>query len=377
MKRHIKPAYARFDPAHLLDGLFVPTRGKKRERLYVAPRDFDGVLIGYQGFEQLGADDQSVLLAIAAQLGIDGDFIGDNPPGPVAQELRSLMDFKIDFKDENGQDQEFDREELLASRQTTLRSLLIDAGYKEVDGGRALADMKNILNRLSNAQIRERSRNGWDRRCNLVSASFDDQTGKTYIAINPRLTKAVFHGQCVKISLFERNVLDGDVAKILHSWLSSNIRPGWALGRGNGARIDTLATHVWGPAWEAMPANQKSRKRCQFRDALDQIKCKTEQLHDGYGWAIDQTSSGMVQVSRPKRLPLVEIDYGTPACLDKAEMEDFERNSWDEGNSTVGQIGENYGYGPPHRRVGRKPASRPKRGKRDPRPNCESPPSQL
>ena len=32
-QQRIKPAYAKFDPAHVFDGLFVPTKGKKRGRL--------------------------------------------------------------------------------------------------------------------------------------------------------------------------------------------------------------------------------------------------------------------------------------------------------------------------------------------------------
>lgn len=31
-QQRIKPAYAKFDPAHVFDGLFVPTKGKKRGR---------------------------------------------------------------------------------------------------------------------------------------------------------------------------------------------------------------------------------------------------------------------------------------------------------------------------------------------------------
>ena len=340
MQQHIKPAYARFDPAHLFDGLFVPTRGKKRGRLYVAPRNFHGITVGYQGFEQLGADDQSVLLAITAQLGIKGDYIDESPPGLVAQQLRGLMDFR------SGENEALDHGERLASRHTSLRSLLIDAGYTDADSGRAMKDIKGILNRLGNAQIREQDCHGWDRRCNLVSANFNSRTGEIYVAVNPRLTKAVFHGQCVKISLFERNMLSTEVAKILHSWFSSNIRPGQALGRGNGVRIDTLAPHIWGAVHADEDRKVQSKRRCQLRDALDEIKDRTERLHEGYGWMIDRTSSGLVLVSRPKRLPLVEINYATPAQLECAEQEDFERNFWDEGNRGVGKLGEIYGYSP-------------------------------
>lgn len=306
MKQHIKPAFAKIDPAHLFDGLFVPTTGKKRGRLYVEPRRFGNSEISFQGFEQLGADDQSVLLSITAQLGIDGLIINHDPAGDISKQLR----LDIFFKGDDGRP--------LASKQTTLRSILIDAGY---DPDRGTANISASLNRLRNAQIREVNKvDGWDRACNIISTSFNKKTGETYIAANPRLTSAVFRGQHVKISLYERNALESEVAKILHSWLCSNIRLGGALGRGNGVHIDTLSPHIWGSAHEAESVKVKSVRRALLRSALDDIADKTKSLHDGYGWAIDQTSCGLVLVSRPKTLPtLEEAAHGmTPGQLDEA-----------------------------------------------------------
>lgn len=290
--RHIKPAYAKLDPAHLFDGLFVPTKGKKRGRLLVEPRRFGDLEVGFQGFEQLGADDQSILLALTAQLGIDGLVIDATPPGPISQQLRLALDFDRD----DGAP--------LATKRTSLRSLLLDAGYNPEIGTKKV---KDSLNRLASAQIREINRQtGWDRRCNLISVKFNHHTGETYVATNPRLTSAVFSGQHVKVSLFERNELETEPAKLLHCWLCSNIRLGKALGNGNGAHLDTLGPHIWGRAWEGFSASDRSKKRGQLRAALDEIADKTKYLHGGYGWAIDQTSSGLVMVSRPKELPFLE-----------------------------------------------------------------------
>lgn len=294
-QRRIKPAYAKIDPAHLFDGLFVPTKGKKRERLLIKPRSFGKLEIGFQGFEQLGADDQSILLALTAQLGIDGLVINATPAGPVSKQLRIAMDIN---KDDGAP---------LASKRTSLRSLLIDAGYKNAESGRALASVKESLNRLANTQIREIDQeSGWDRRCNLISVSFNHKTGEIYVAANPRLTGAVFRGQHVKVSLFERNELESEVAKLLHCWLCSNIRLGKSLGNGNGAHLDTLAPHIWGQeAWEETSAKVRSVRRSQLRAALDEIADRTRCLHGGYGWAIDQTN-GIVLVSRPTELPFLE-----------------------------------------------------------------------
>lgn len=292
-QQRISPAYARIDPAHVFDGLFVPTSGKKRGRLLVEPRRFSSLEIGFQGFEQLGVDDQSILLALTAQLGIDGLVIEGAPAGPVSKKLRGEMDFNQD----DGAP--------LASKRTSLRSLLIDAGYHP---DTSTEKAKDSLNRLRAAQIREINREtGWDRVCNIISVSLSHKTEQIHVAANPRLTGAVFRGQHVKVSLFERNELESEVAKLLHCWLCSNIRLGRALGNGNGAHIDTLAPHVWGrQSWEVASQKVKSQRRGLLRAALAEIADRTHGLQDGMGWAIDQTGSGLVLVSRPKELPRLE-----------------------------------------------------------------------
>lgn len=308
MNKHIRPAYAKLDPAHVFDGLFVPTGGKKRDKLFVPPRRFGEIEIGFQGFDQLGADDQSILLAIAAQIGVNGDVIFAKPQGPVMEQLRLALEIRTD----DGAD--------VGSKRTSLRSLLIDAGYKDPDSGAALKRAKACLNRLANAQVREINHTtGWDRRSNLISTAFNRRTGEVYVATNPRLTGAVFTGQHVKVSLYERNELESETAKILHCWLCSNIRLGRSLGNGNGARLDTLIPHVWGRNDDNKRV--ESKRRGLLRDALDEIADRTRALFDGYGWQIDRTGSDLVMVSRPKEIPVNEDLFGTPAAQDEAQRE--------------------------------------------------------
>lgn len=325
----IRPAYARLDPGHAFDGLFVPTKGKKRGRLLVEARRFGKLEVGFQGFEQLGADDQSILLALTAQLGIDGLVIDAAPAGPMSRQLRLALDFRQD-----------DGAPLLSKR-TSLRSLLIDSGYKDPESGAALARAKESLNRLRAAQIREIDREaGWDRACNLISASFNHKTGEIFVAANPRLTGAVFRGQHVKVSLFERNELESEVAKLLHCWFCSNIRLGRALGNGNGAHLDRLAPHVWGrPAWDGLSKQSRSQKRGQMRAALEEIADRTRGLQGGVGWAIDLTSNGLVMVSRPKELPLLERRHdmrpsdSARSRAEPPEMQPFDRRDWTPAGS--------------------------------------------
>lgn len=300
-QRHIKAAFAKIDPAHLFDGLFVPTSGKKRERLF-AQRDHGGKVITFQGFEQLGGDDQSILLAICAQLGIDGLQIEADPQGPISKQLR--LDLQI-----TGNDANFP----VATKKTSLRSLLVDAGYKDPEDTRNLKRARDCLNRLANAQIREQDpATGWDRRANLISTSFNKDTGETHIAANPRLTGAVFAGQNVQVSLHERAALSSEVGKILHSWLCSNIRLGGSLGYGGqGAKLETLAAHVWGPSHADAASYVKSKRKSQIREALEELADVTRDT--GNRWAIEVHPSGIATVSRPKELPFFEGAGLTPS----------------------------------------------------------------
>jgi hypothetical protein len=283
--------YAKFDAAHLFDGLFVPTNGKKRTNLYVEPRKFGDIEVTMLGYQQPGAEDQSIFLAACSQLGIDGMLIKD-PKGEISTRLKA--DLKIQGDDTYP----------VASHKTSLRSLLKDAGYKDCEGGANLKRAKDILIRLNNVQIREYNRvTGWDRAAQLLSAYINRKTEEVYIAVNPRLTEALLVGQHVKISLLERNQLTSEVAKILHCWLCSYIRLGKSLGNGEGAFLDTLAPHVWGPKHDGESKQVKSRRRSLLKEGLLEIADATRELHNGYGWAIDITSTGIALVSRPQKLP--------------------------------------------------------------------------
>lgn len=231
------------------------------------------------------------MLALSAQLGIDGLTIESEPCGPISKRLRLALRFNQD----DGAP--------LASQRTTLRSLLVSSGHHP---DTSTEKAKISLNRLRATQIREINREtGWDRVCNLISVVFNHKTGEVYVATNPRLTSAVFQGQHIKVSLFERNALTSEVSKILHCWLCSNIRLGHSLGNGRGAHIDTLAPHVWGnAAWAAMEPYVKSKKRANLREALTEIAESTGSVSGTPGWIVDHTPNGLVFISRPKDLPI-------------------------------------------------------------------------
>jgi hypothetical protein len=303
-KLRSSPAYARFDTAHVFDGLFVPTNGKKRARLDVPARKFGQYTISFKGYEQTGADDQSVLLAVTAQLGIDGMSIGEDPQGDISKKLRESMSIKGDSNSS------------LASMETSIRSILIDAGYKDTESGAAFKRVKESLDRLRMSHIVEVDMTTkWNRDARLLAAHFNEETGKTYLAVNPRLTSAIFSGQHIKISLFERNALESEVAKILHCWLCSHVRLGSSLGKNNGASLDTLAPHVWGPSHEEESKKVKGNRRGRLKEALQEIQQATKYLHKDQGWNIEITASGIAYVTRPKKLPIMEQSGKLPSML--------------------------------------------------------------
>jgi hypothetical protein len=318
----IKPSFSIVDPAHLTDGVFVPTKGMRRQkgpddilyrpRLHVPERNFGDLSIGFIGFEQLGADDQSVLFAIAAQIGVgantdDTVIVKKDVNNPVGKKLRLNFEFE---GDDTGK---------TAAKKTTLRSLLIDAGYEAIDGANTNR-IKQCLRRLRNAQIRETNETtGWERQSNILSYAFNKKTGETWVSLNPRYSSALFgeSRHFIKVSLFERNCLESEPAKILHAWLSANIRLGGRLGNGNGVRIDTLLPHVWGSHTMSESRKVVSTRRGRLRDALEEIADKTKCLHKGpAGWVIEQTTSGLVSVSRPKTLPWQEdLGFTSPSDM--------------------------------------------------------------
>ncbi|WP_051240765.1 replication protein C, IncQ-type [Tepidiphilus margaritifer] len=285
--KRIESSYARFDYAHLFDGVFVPTSGTKRGRLFVPPRTFDNVEISFYGYEQLGADDQSVFLAVAAQLGIGGGVAKSETP--TGDELRRKI-FSETVDDGSR----------VAAIRTSLRAIARDAGYGA--GGVDLKIVHKCLHRLGCTIVREfgayEAGHRVDRRCMLLSSKIEIDTKEVVIAANPRLTRSIYgEQQHIKVSLIERNALESEVAKILHAWLCAVVRPGGILGR-DGVLIDTLMPHVWGAQCAEASAPVRSNRRARIRDALVEIAQRTR-------WRID-LSRHLVYITRPKMMPRPE-----------------------------------------------------------------------
>lgn len=301
-KLRSKAAFAMLDPSHLFDGMYIPTKGKKRTSQKLGPYDCSNKIITIRSHEQLGVDDQSMNLAIAAQIGINGNTF-EEPKGEISSLLKKEMQI---IGVENS---------TLAAMKTSLRSLMIDAGYNSPDSGKSLREARECLDRLRLTNIREYDpETGWDRSANLISVYFNHKTGEVFVAVNPRLTEAIFFGQDTRISLFERNLLSSEPAKLIHCWLSSYVRQGKSLAQGNGAYLDTLAPHVWGPNNENESRQVRSKRRNLLAKALCEIADATKPLHKGAGWKIEINTQGLVHVTRPN-IPKHEAKERLPSLL--------------------------------------------------------------
>ena len=297
MKQTSNVPFSKVDTKLFVDGLFVPTKGKARGKLLTEPLKMGDTKVQYQGFDQLGTDDQSILLAICANLGIDGLIIKPaDPKGPYARQL--VMD--IEFEEYTGFPP--DNRRNMVSKKTTYYNILKMAGFKNPH---ATKDLRVILNRLGNVQARYMSKK-WDYAVNLLKHAYNKINGEVYIAVNPEITRAILGEQHALVSLYERRELETETAKLLHFWLSGYVRPGGCLGR-NGARLEKLCRHVWGPKHDGVDRRLKSRRKGYIREALNQIADNTQHLYlnGGVSWKIEYDRE-IAKVERPAELPFLE-----------------------------------------------------------------------
>lgn len=271
-------SFAKFDPAHLLDGLFVP-KVKKGQALYDVQGEFDGGMVSFEGV-QLGVEHQSVLLAIAARTGRQSAADGLLVKGSG----NDLMARQFSLLDAAGGASDLD----VSKVECSAYALLTDAGMPT--GADNYKKLKKLLQQMATVVL-WREKGGLGGTSNLLSAQVNGD--KLIISLNWRLTDAIFKGQNIQVSLHERHEL-GMVSKILHTWLSGNIRRGGHIGiSGNGVFINTLVNHVWGKR----PASEVTKRKRQalIRKALGEIG----KLN---GW-VARIDGDRAHISRPKELP--------------------------------------------------------------------------
>lgn len=287
--------YARVDPMFMTDGLFVPT-ARKGQALYEVGREYDQGEVVFKGV-QLTAAHQSVLLAVCARTGRSGLLVKGTKDDTLGNQM--TLDFFENPK--AGRDALAALEAVAEAErkdktlvECSAYSLLLDAGMET--GGKDYKKVANLLSDLATVVLYRRvGKRG--AASNLLSFVHDGD--KMSIALNWRLAESILgEAQNIQVSLMERHGLSASVARLLHAWLSAHVRQGFSLMDGQGAKLDTLARHVWGnrPVSDSVKRNRRS----ELRKAIEEIG----QLD---GWAADVDERGVARFSRPhfieKRTP--------------------------------------------------------------------------
>ncbi|MCP3713128.1 hypothetical protein M3I54_40680 [Paraburkholderia sp. CNPSo 3274] len=306
MSRANLSRYAKLDPAHVLDGLFVPT-SKKGEALYDVCGKVNGGEISFKGV-QLSSAHQSVLLAIAARTGRQGAKANGLIVAGTENDLLAQQLFLLEPTGK-AKEQEFSQVECAAY------ALLRDAG---MDTGSAdYRRLRELLHEMATV-VMYRGVKGAGGTSRLLS--YQHHVDHFIVSLNWRMADAIFGGQNIQVSLHERLALsESPVAKILHTWLSAYIRPGSHLMAGRGADIDSLVSHVWGKRPCSDAVNRQRRGR--IRDALDSVgKLR--------GWAV-RLDGPRVYVSRPRLMERASDPTPGELLEMRVQVEQLWAAAWD------------------------------------------------
>lgn len=266
--------HARHDPIHCLaPGLFRSLqKGEcKRAKLDVVYDFGDGRRVEFSGPEPLGADDLRVLQGLVAMAGPAGLVLSPEPKTEAGRQLRLFLEPKWDAI----------RQDAMVVR-GSYRALAREVGYASIDKTKPIRECIERLWKVSVIVQEGRRRMGFRL---LSEYASDEDEGKLYVALNPRLASAVMGGQHVRISMGEVRALRTDPARLIHQRLCAWIDPGkW--GR---VETDTLCGYVW--PTEAGSTAAVKKRRHTARLALSELA--------GLGWRLREYAKDKWEIGRP------------------------------------------------------------------------------
>lgn len=260
---------ARCDHAHCLPPLFRSLlRIKVRPKLDVT-YSFGGVHLHWRGPDQLDIADQAVLLALIA-------LAGARPVAPCA----TLDDLPPELRQALQPSGDVERAPATCLV-TTWAELARWSGHQDRSAG-TLQQMRASVRRLTEITLWVNS-HGLEYSTRLIAQSVSDDHA-VVVALNPRLAEAVGGRQYAAVLLNERYALHGDIAKALHTYLSSTLRPGKCFRHA----LASLERPVWGA--QATNGTRRSRRR--------RLCAALHELDDALGWSV--TFDGLnVDICRP------------------------------------------------------------------------------
>lgn len=296
--------FAFYDPAFGgCDGLFVPKRSKG-QALYEVHREWDAGIISFKG-EQMTSAHQSVLLAICAQTCRSGYLIRDNQTEAESRQTALGLHDLLDDLD-------------MSFLEISAYDLLLDADMGT--GGKDYKTLIGLLHEMSAVSVYRELTSKKKRISPLIQFPKAFHGDLLPIQLNWRLAASIFGEQNVRVSLHERRRLQSSIAKIVHCWFSCFIREGQSLMKGQGARLSTLAEHVWGrrPASDAV---WRKRRQMLKRALLDEVG----QL-DGWVATPNPERRGIWHISRPKQIVRNDDFYFPTPSEQKAFYESIQES---------------------------------------------------
>lgn len=225
------------------------------------------------GFEPLGADDMRLLQGLVALAGPSGIILKPDTESEAGKQLRLFLEPKFDAAEQDAM-----------VVKTSIGKLLSEIGYEH--GGKQWQGIIESLRRMANVTVVIK-RGTREAAFHLLSYAFDEQDGRLFVALNPRITEAIMgHRPYTRIELSETRQLESDPARLVHQRLC-----GWIRAGGDGkTTIETLCGYVW-PDETKQPNTLKTRRQT-VRKSLDELRA--------VGWGVDEYATGKFAIQRPK-----------------------------------------------------------------------------
>ena len=124
----------------------------------------------------------------------------------------------------------------------------------------------------------------------MLSYYFDDETEEMVVALNPRISRAVFGGDGVRyahISMSEVRALKHDPSILILFRLSAWVNKGATQRVG----MDTLCGYCWPEENQDLSVSAQKKRRLLVRRALQEL--------ENLGWGVEEIRSGQYRITRP------------------------------------------------------------------------------
>ena len=285
--------HARHDAAHCLaPGLFRSLKRGERKKLKLdVTYTFGEDRIEFSGPEPLGTDDMRVLQGLVAMAATSGEsgrgiLLKPDTQSPEGEQLRLFLDLRWDAAEQDS---------MIAKG--SYRQLAKELGYA-TDSGGSFKTIRESIERLWKVSVivqRAGKRQGFRI---LSEYASDEDTGKLFVALNPRLADAIVGTRPhTRIELSEVRALETDPARLMHQRLCGWIDP----GKSGRVAIDSLCGYVWPDApyqWSTEERKKSSLRRqhhMKIRQALEELTA--------LGWTANEYVKGKFEIGRPTALP--------------------------------------------------------------------------